>query len=45
MPVFGTACGARTTLYVENGAYWSWADGTAPDIIALHVGVPGLPLW
>jgi sugar lactone lactonase YvrE len=44
-PVFGTTPGTLTTLYVENGAYFSaYGDGTVPDIQALHVGVPGLPL-
>jgi hypothetical protein len=44
MPVFGTASGTRCTLFVENGAYYGWEDGSAPDVRALRVGVPGLPL-
>jgi sugar lactone lactonase YvrE len=44
MPVFGTTAGTRGTLYVENGAYYDYEDGTAPDIRVLHVGIPGLPL-
>ncbi len=44
-PVFGTDRCTRDTLYVENGAYFStYGDGTVPDIQALRVGVPGLPL-
>jgi len=43
--VFGTDRCTRDTLYVENGAYFStYGDGTVPDIQALRVGVPGLPL-
>lgn len=45
MPVFGTTWGTSGTLYIENGAYDGWFDGTSPDITALRVGVPGLPLW
>jgi sugar lactone lactonase YvrE len=44
-PVFGTTLRTAFTLYVENGAYFSYEDGTAPDIRALRVGIPGLPLW
>ena len=45
MPVFGTDRCTRDTLYVENGAYFStYGDGSQPDIQALRVGVPGLPL-
>lgn len=45
-PVFGTTAATRRTLFVENGAFYSaYGDGTAPDIKALRVGVPGLPLW
>ena len=45
MPVFGTAWCTRDTLYVENGAFFSaYGDGSQPDIQALRVGVPGLPL-
>ena len=44
MPVFGTTWATAATLYVENGAYYDWVDGTSPDITALRVGVPGLPL-
>ena len=44
-PVFGTAKGDTGTLFVENGAFYGASgDGTAPDIRALHVGIPGLPL-
>jgi sugar lactone lactonase YvrE len=43
-PVFGRSPSARCTLFVENGAYFNWADGTSPDIQALRVGIPGLPL-
>ena len=45
MPVFGRTLRTAFTLYVENGAYYSWEDGTPPDIQALRVGIPGLPLW
>jgi len=44
MPVFGTTAATRGMLYVENGAYFDYEDGTAPDIRALRVGIPGLPL-
>ena len=44
-PVFGSTSRTRSTLYVENGAYYSFADGTSPDVQALQVGIPGLPLW
>ena len=40
MPAFGTTRSTRTTLYLTNGAYY----GGTPDIVALHVGVRGLPL-
>jgi sugar lactone lactonase YvrE len=45
-PVFGRTPASALTLYVLNGAYYSWADPTKfpPDIIPLQVGVPGLPL-
>ncbi|HEX5640903.1 MAG TPA: hypothetical protein VFZ86_01045 [Thermoleophilia bacterium] len=43
-PVFGRSPSARCTLFIENGAYYNWADGTSPEIQALHVGIPGLPL-
>jgi len=43
-PVFGTTPSTAGTLYVLNGAFGGYADGTAPDIQALRVGVPGLPL-
>jgi sugar lactone lactonase YvrE len=46
MPVFGTTPATRCTLFVENGAFHSYeGDGTAPDIQALRVAVPGLPLF
>jgi sugar lactone lactonase YvrE len=44
MPVFGTTASTKRTLFVENGAYYSWDDGTSPDIRALKVTKPGLPL-
>jgi sugar lactone lactonase YvrE len=44
MPVFGTIRGARSTLFVENGAYFSYDDLVGPDIRVLHVGIPGAPL-
>ena len=45
-PVFGAAPGHATTLFIENGAFYgAYGDGTAPDIRALRVGIPGLPLW
>ena len=40
MPAFGTTRSTRTTLYVANGALY---NGT-PNIVALDVGVRGLPL-
>ena len=43
-PVFGTTLSTLRMLYVENGAYFSFEDGTSPDIRALRVGIPGLPL-
>ena len=44
-PVFGTTGHTRKTLFVENGAYFDFnMDGTHPDIQALSVGVPGMPL-
>ncbi len=44
MPVFGTAKSTRHTLFLANGAYFDFEDGTAPDIQALRAGVAGLPL-
>jgi sugar lactone lactonase YvrE len=44
MPVFGTTKKAAHTLYIANGAYFGYEDGSAPDIQALPVGVAGLPL-
>jgi sugar lactone lactonase YvrE len=44
MPVFGRTCSTATTLYVLNGAYYDYLDGSAPDLISLPVGVAGLPL-
>jgi sugar lactone lactonase YvrE len=43
-PVFGTTPGTRGTLFVENGAFYGYEDGSAPDIQSMHVGIPGLPL-
>jgi len=46
-PVFGTSGHSHRTLFIENGAYNDvipGGDGTQPDIQALRVGVPGLPL-
>ena len=45
MPVFGTTPRTAFTLYVENGALFGSDDGSSPDIRALRVGIPGLPLW
>ena len=45
MPVFGTTAATATRLYVENGAYWGFSDKTAPSIVRVRVGVPGLPLF
>jgi sugar lactone lactonase YvrE len=45
MPVFSTGGVAPGVLYIENGAYYNWMDGTSPDITAMRVGIPGLPLW
>jgi sugar lactone lactonase YvrE len=44
-PVFGTTASSHCTLYVENGAYFDFEDGSAPDVQALRVGIPGLTLW
>ncbi len=44
-PVFGRTLRTAFTLYVVNGAYFSYEDGSAPDVRALRVGIPGLPLW
>jgi sugar lactone lactonase YvrE len=44
-PVFGITRDTRCTLFVENGAFGSWGDGSSPDIRALRVAIPGLPLW
>ena len=45
-PVFGATGRTEKTLFVENGAYFSFdLDGTHPDIQAVPVGVPGLPLY
>ena len=41
MPVFGTTWRTRGTLSIENG---DWDSVTAPDVRALRVGIPGLPL-
>ena len=43
-PVFGTTPGTLRTLYVLNGAYFSYNDLVGPDIRVLHVGIPGAPL-
>src|SRR5450756_1281004 len=45
MPVFGTTAATATRLYLENGAYYGFYDKTAPSIVRIRVGVPGLPLW
>jgi sugar lactone lactonase YvrE len=42
MPVFGTTCRTRSTLFVENG---DWDGLAAPDVRVLRIGIPGLPLW
>lgn len=39
-PVFGTAPGRHTTLYVSNGSF----DNGTPNVVALHVGARGLHL-
>jgi sugar lactone lactonase YvrE len=44
MPVFGTTPATAGTLFVLNGAFDGYEDGTSPDIQALRVGIPGLPL-
>jgi len=44
-PVFGTTRGTRSTLFVENGAFYGLDDGSSPDIRSLRVAIPGLPLW
>ncbi len=41
-PVFGTTAYTRRTLYVENGDFNAVS---APDVQALRVGIPGLPVW
>ncbi len=43
-PVFGSTSRTRSTLYVENGAYYDFEDGTSPDVQALQLGIPGLRL-
>jgi sugar lactone lactonase YvrE len=45
MPVFGTTPATIGRVFIENGAFNGWADGSAPDVQALRVGIPGLPLW
>ena len=44
MPVFGTTPTSLATLFILNGAFYGYEDGTAPDVWALPVSVPGLPL-
>ena len=44
MPVFGTTSRTSHTLFIANGAYFDYEDGAVPDIQALPVTVPGLPL-
>jgi len=44
MPVFGTTKSTSHTLFIANGAYYGYADGSAPDIQALHVDARGLQL-
>jgi sugar lactone lactonase YvrE len=41
MAVFGTTPTSLATLFILNGAYYSYEDGTAPDVWALRVDVPG----
>jgi sugar lactone lactonase YvrE len=44
-PVFGTTPGTRGTLFLADGAFYNFTDGSeAADVRALHVGIPGLPL-
>ena len=44
VPVFGTAKGAMHTLFIANGAFYGYEDGSVPDIQALPAGVDGLRL-
>lgn len=44
-PVFGVTPATRGDLFVVNGAFYNWEDGTSADIRVLHVGIPGVPLW
>jgi sugar lactone lactonase YvrE len=43
-PAFGRTASTATTLFLLNGAYYGFMDGSSPSILALQVGVPGLPL-
>jgi sugar lactone lactonase YvrE len=43
-PVFVRTSPTATALYVLNGAYYGFADGSSPNVISLQPGVPGLPL-
>jgi sugar lactone lactonase YvrE len=44
-PVFGAGRSDSCTLFVENGAFYGFEDGSSPDIRALPVAIPGVPLW
>jgi sugar lactone lactonase YvrE len=44
-PVFGTTRHTKETLFVENGAFYGYEDGSVPDIRSMRAGIPGLPLW
>ena len=43
-PVFGSTKSTRGDLYLVNGAFYNYEDGSAADIRVLHTGIPGLPL-
>ena len=43
-PVFGRTLSTAAKLFVLNGAYWNFIDGSKANVIALPVGIVGLPL-
>ena len=43
-PVFGRTLSTAAKLFVLNGAFWNYLDGSEANIIALPVGIIGLPL-
>ena len=43
-PVFGRTLFTATKLFVLNGAFWNYIDGSEANVIALPVGIVGLPL-